>query len=241
MARLSWNVSSGGRSHTSCWRLPSTRAMRRLNAGPPLQGAKPATATRPLVGYSSPASILSVVVLPAPLGPRNPTISPGSMAKVTSRTAWTSRYRGRSSARSAPLSPGSRTLTLKVLLSRSAVMAGGIAGECNAPLPRGGRSARQRIEGGLEIIRVCRSERARDGALRVGERPHPPGVDPLAGRRERGTHAAAVGRVGAPPHQPVQIGRASCRGRGEISVVGVSLKKKKKTTDRGARSVIKTQ
>src|SRR5437016_4515128 len=52
--------------------------MRRLNAGPPLQGAKPATATRPLVGYSSPASILSVVVLPAPLGPRHPTVSPGA-------------------------------------------------------------------------------------------------------------------------------------------------------------------
>src|SRR6266566_3494308 len=122
MARLSWNVSSGGRSQTSCWRLPSTRAMRRLNAGPPVHGTNPATSTRPVVGWSRPVSIFSVVVFPAPLGPRNPTISPGSMRNVTSRTACTSRYRGRTSARSAPPSPGSRTLTRNVLLSRSAVM-----------------------------------------------------------------------------------------------------------------------
>src|SRR5213596_992215 len=126
MARFSWNVSSGGRSHTSCWRLPSTRAMRRLKAGPPPQGAKPATATRPLVGYSRPASILSVVVLPAPFGPRNATISPGSIRNVTSRTACTSRYRGRRSARRAPRSPGSRTFTWNVLLNRSASTIGGM-------------------------------------------------------------------------------------------------------------------
>src|SRR6184192_4032949 len=117
MARLSWNVSSGGRSQTSCWRLPSTRAMRRLNAGPPVHGTNPATSTRPPVGWSRPVSILSVVVFPAPFGPRKPTISPGSMRNVTSRTAWTSRYRGRTSACSAPRSPGSRTLTRNVLLS----------------------------------------------------------------------------------------------------------------------------
>src|SRR2546422_7628370 len=120
MARFSRNVSSGGRSHTSCCRLPSTSAMRRLNGGPPVQGTNPAASTRPLVGYKSPASILSVVVLPAPFGPRNATISPGSIPNVTSRTACTSRYRGRRSARRAPRSPGSRTFTWNVLLNRSA-------------------------------------------------------------------------------------------------------------------------
>src|SRR6266566_5171031 len=120
MARFSRNVSSGGRSHTSCCRLPSTSAMRRLNGGPPVQGTNPAASTRPLVGYRSPASILSVVVLPAPFGPRNATISPGSIRNVTSRTACTSRYRGRRSARRAPRSPGSRTFTWNVLLNRSA-------------------------------------------------------------------------------------------------------------------------
>src|SRR5213079_3156614 len=78
MARFKRKVSSGGRSHTSCCRLPSTRAMRRLKSRPPVQGTTPATSTRPVVGYSSPVSILRVVVLPAPLGPRNATISPGS-------------------------------------------------------------------------------------------------------------------------------------------------------------------
>src|SRR5213596_181379 len=94
--------------------------MRRLNGGPPVQGTNPAASTRPLVGYKSPASILSVVVLPAPFGPRNATISPGSIRNVTSRTACTSRYRGRRSARRAPRSPGSRTFTWNVLLNRSA-------------------------------------------------------------------------------------------------------------------------
>src|SRR5213593_1670041 len=88
--------------------------MRRLNGGPPVQGTNPAASTRPLVGYRSPASILSVVVLPAPFGPRNATISPGSIRNVTSR------YRGRRSARRAPRSPGSRTFTWNVLLNRSA-------------------------------------------------------------------------------------------------------------------------
>ena len=36
----------------------------------------PSTCTRPDVGSRSPSSIASVVVFPAPLGPRNPTISP---------------------------------------------------------------------------------------------------------------------------------------------------------------------
>src|SRR5437016_7875992 len=94
--------------------------MRRLNGGPPVQGTNPAASTRPLVGYKSPASILSVVVLPAPFGPRNATISPGSIRNVTLRTACTSRYRGRRSARRAPRSPGSRTFTWNVLLNRSA-------------------------------------------------------------------------------------------------------------------------
>ena len=44
----------------------------------------------PLVGCSSPASILSVVVLPAPFGPRKPTTSPRSTVKLTPATARTS-------------------------------------------------------------------------------------------------------------------------------------------------------
>src|SRR5213593_1200776 len=44
----------------------------------------PAIATSPKSGSSKPAHILSVVVLPAPLGPRNPRISPAR----TSRSRW---------------------------------------------------------------------------------------------------------------------------------------------------------
>src|SRR5579863_9660515 len=41
----------------------------------------------PLVGFRSVVSILIVVVLPAPLGPRNAKISPSSTSKETSLTA----------------------------------------------------------------------------------------------------------------------------------------------------------
>src|SRR5690606_20921761 len=45
----------------------------------------------PAVGYRSPVSIFRVVVLPAPFGPRKPTISPGPTRNVMSRTASTVR------------------------------------------------------------------------------------------------------------------------------------------------------
>jgi hypothetical protein len=41
----------------------------------------------PLSGGVSPTTIRSVVDLPAPLGPRNPVMRPGSAVKVTSSTA----------------------------------------------------------------------------------------------------------------------------------------------------------
>ena len=41
----------------------------------------------PDVGGIRPESILNVVDLPAPLGPRNPRISPGHTSKLKSRTA----------------------------------------------------------------------------------------------------------------------------------------------------------
>src|SRR3990170_2239013 len=47
----------------------------------------PATSPRPPLGRSRPVSILMVVVLPAPLGPRNPKISPRCTPNVTPSTA----------------------------------------------------------------------------------------------------------------------------------------------------------
>ena len=49
----------------------------------------PATVAVPAVGVSSVVSIRSVVVLPAPLGPRKPTSSPGPTSRSTPRTAST--------------------------------------------------------------------------------------------------------------------------------------------------------
>ena len=43
------------------------------------------SSARPLVGCASPSSIRSVVVFPAPFGPRNPVIVPGSSANDRSR------------------------------------------------------------------------------------------------------------------------------------------------------------
>src|SRR5215813_2409320 len=62
----------------------------------------PATVAVPAVGRSSVVSIRRVVVLPAPLGPRKPTISPSATLRSTPRTASTVRLRVRK-ARASPL------------------------------------------------------------------------------------------------------------------------------------------
>src|SRR5262249_37152478 len=49
--------------------------------------SKPATVARPVVGGRRPHSILMVVVLPAPFGPRNPKICPPSTCNDRSATA----------------------------------------------------------------------------------------------------------------------------------------------------------
>ena len=48
--------------------------------------------TRPLVGGVSPTITRIVVVLPAPLGPRNPVTRPGWATKLTSSTAVKAPY-----------------------------------------------------------------------------------------------------------------------------------------------------
>src|SRR3984957_5448320 len=53
----------------------------------------PATKARPDVALASVHKILIVVVLPAPLGPRKPKVSPLVTAKSMPRTASTSPYR----------------------------------------------------------------------------------------------------------------------------------------------------
>src|SRR5207342_2963108 len=78
-------------------------------------GSKPSTRQRPPVGCNSPESIFSVVVLPAPLGPRKPTTSPGSIVNETESTAETSLVSRCTRLRSDARNPCSRTGTLNVL------------------------------------------------------------------------------------------------------------------------------
>ncbi len=49
----------------------------------------PSMRIEPASGLSSPSMALSVVVLPAPLGPRRPKISPSLISRVTPSTALT--------------------------------------------------------------------------------------------------------------------------------------------------------
>src|SRR5580692_26167 len=49
--------------------------------------SSPFSVAVPLVGFSSVASMRSVVVLPAPFGPRRPNTSPARTSKLTSSTA----------------------------------------------------------------------------------------------------------------------------------------------------------
>ena len=71
-------------------RRPATRS-RSARARPAgrCSRSQPTTVAAPAVGCSSVVSIRSVVVLPAPFGPRKPTISPGSTTTSTPRTAST--------------------------------------------------------------------------------------------------------------------------------------------------------
>src|SRR2546429_629953 len=170
--------------------------MRRLNGGPPVQGTNPAASTRPLVGYKSPASILSVVVLPAPFGPRNATILPGSIRNVTLRTAFTSRYRGRRSARRAPRSPGSRTFTWIVLLNRPASTIEGMGVREIYPGTPGVWP--QTAAAGWPCLAGLHSRR-RDDPTSVG-RPPPRRRPPCrAAAPGRGGSAARASRGGGPP------------------------------------------
>jgi hypothetical protein len=85
--------------------------MDRKNSVCLFMGESPMTVAIPEVGWSSPDSILSVVVLPAPFGPRNPTRSPAAISKDTSSTARTVLYVRRNTDLSAASNPGGRSWT----------------------------------------------------------------------------------------------------------------------------------
>src|SRR5688572_24886167 len=61
----------------------------RLTASASVAVSWPSTSTRPSSGFISVYSMRKVVVLPAPLGPSRPVISPSRAAKLTPSTAFT--------------------------------------------------------------------------------------------------------------------------------------------------------
>src|SRR2546421_1848161 len=65
----------------------NTRPMRRRTSARAATTSWPATRAVPPDGFSRVQSIEMVVDLPAPLGPRNPKVSPGMTSKLTPRTA----------------------------------------------------------------------------------------------------------------------------------------------------------
>ena len=67
--------------------------MRRRTSADCSKTSNPSTRTVPLVAGMKPVMIRMVVVLPAPFGPRNPRIWPGTAVNDTSCTATRSPYR----------------------------------------------------------------------------------------------------------------------------------------------------
>ena len=124
MARFSSNESAAGISHTSWLRCPITSVIWRRKAFSRFHGTCSRTDTSPPVGWRRPESIFSVVVFPAPLGPRKPTISPGCSTKEMPSTAVTSSRRLRTRLASAAPTPDSRSVTRKDFRSCETRMAG---------------------------------------------------------------------------------------------------------------------
>ncbi|MNC22179.1 hypothetical protein D3C75_701710 [compost metagenome] len=87
-------------------------------------GTKPAASTLPPVGQSKPESSFSVVVLPAPLGPITPSISPSRIEKLMLSTAFTSINPGLNRLVKAAPKPPFRTGTRYTFVNSSATICG---------------------------------------------------------------------------------------------------------------------
>src|SRR4249920_1234609 len=124
MERWSSNESSAGRSHCSWFRLPITSEIRRRKSRSRLDGTCPSTRASPPLTYRRPDSIFSVVVLPAPFGPRKPTISPDATVNEMPSTALTSRVLRLMRLFVAAFRPSSRSGTSKTFTRFSTRTAG---------------------------------------------------------------------------------------------------------------------
>ena len=88
------------------------------------QGTRPKISHRPESGTRIPEMTLTVVDLPAPLGPMYPTSSPASISKEIPSRALMVRCRRWASPRRAPQMPGLRSAMRKVLTRLSTMIWG---------------------------------------------------------------------------------------------------------------------
>ena len=119
-ARSRASCTRGCRASAPTWTLSSTDSRRngrtiwKVRTSPSRQVACGGTPTRlrprnrisPPSGREKPESRLNTVVLPAPLGPMRPRISPSAIAKESARTAWRPPKRFESAETSSRLTAG---------------------------------------------------------------------------------------------------------------------------------------
>ena len=140
----------------------------------------------PRVGSMARRTSRPVVVLPQPDSPTSPSVSPGSMAKLTPSTAWTTRgvRPGHSAARGLP--------RIGKCLTRSATSSSGAGGITT--LPRGGRQPHGRPRGtGAPGTRRDSAARRWDSGDGTGSPTAAPGAPASCRRWRRAGHCRRVG------------------------------------------------
>src|SRR5262249_3620335 len=137
----------------------------------------PLMVTFPRVGLSSPAIMRMVVVLPAPLGPRKPWISPGATSRLTPSTAVKDPYVLTSDS-TAIMRSGRLRPAVRRAVARGAGDLGGpeVLGR---PPDRDGGRARLDVEGEDPHLRVAHG--GQDGGLPVEPAAREPDVRGVGG------------------------------------------------------------
>src|SRR5689334_12623473 len=157
----------------------------------------------PPVGFTSPSSILSVVVLPAPFGPRKPTILPSSTVNERSSTASTSPKRFVSPETSIARAIGTHLPVRRRFLSRNRSSAHRVGDGRTRPggLPRVVPSPLR------DRLPLPRGARAPVGGRGRGGRDVPCGLAP-PGRAAAARRAVAAEHRRQVPRERPALGRA---------------------------------
>src|SRR5829696_5858634 len=197
-----------GSAESCCW-LPTSERSR----GPSTAGSSPSTRTEPPSARRSPCRHSTVVVLPAPLAPSSPTISPSATSRSTPSTTVRSPYRLRSP----------RTSTTAVLITASAP--GGSVPPTDPAWPRAWgvhigaeEGCRDPPSGGGEAVPVRVDDRA--GPVphaELGEDAADVRLDGRLADHQRGGDLG-VGRAGGhlPQHVQLPVGERVRPGGGAV-------------------------